>query len=79
MLQQKDQYELKRCGGYERIFPLLEKQVQSDPKLKKLQEQYDYLIMGSQAVWGEQMVGGGVCAKKRIDEILDNVKNYTIK
>jgi hypothetical protein len=35
--------------------------------------------MGSQAVWGEQMVGGGVCAKKRIDEILENVKNYTIK
>ena len=44
MLEQKDQYELKRCGGYERIFPLLEKQIQSDLKFKKLQEQYEYLI-----------------------------------
>jgi hypothetical protein len=38
MLQQKDQYELKRCGGYERIFPVQEKQLQSDPKFKKLQD-----------------------------------------
>jgi hypothetical protein len=25
------------------------------------------------------MVGGGVCAKKRIDEILENVKNAAAK
>jgi hypothetical protein len=30
MLEQKDQYELKRCGGYERIFPVLGKLIQSD-------------------------------------------------
>lgn len=32
---------------------------------------YDYLIKCSQPVWGEQMAGGGVSAKKRIDEILE--------
>jgi hypothetical protein len=37
------------------------------------------LILGSQAVWGEQTVGGGVCAKKRIEEILESVKNNASK
>ena len=36
---------------------------------------YDYLIQGSQAVFGEQMAGGGVNAKKKIDELIENVKN----
>jgi hypothetical protein len=40
---------------------------------------YEYLILGSQAVWGEQMAGGGVCAKKRIEEIIENVKSLATK
>ena len=27
LLAEKDSYELKRCGGYERIYPLQEKQI----------------------------------------------------
>jgi len=32
LLTQKDKYELKNCGGYERIYPLLPEQVNGDIK-----------------------------------------------
>lgn len=62
-LQFKDKYELRLRGGYDRIYPLTEDQPQC------LQERYDYLIAASKEVWGEQTSGGGVNAKKRIEEL----------
>ena len=76
LLTQKDKYELKYCGGYERIYPLLPEQIAEDARLEKLQDQYEYLIEASSAVFGEQVAGGGISAKKRIDEILER-KNQT--
>ena len=62
-LQFKDKYELRLKGGYERIYPLTEDQPQS------IQQRYDYLIAASKEVWGEQTSGGGVNAKKKIEEL----------
>lgn len=43
-LAQKDKYELKHSGGYERIYPSED---------QKLQERYDFLIAASKEVYGE--------------------------
>lgn len=37
------------------------------------------MIQGSAAVFGEQMAGGGVSAKKKIDEIIENLKTQVSK
>jgi len=38
LLAQKDKYELKNCGGYERIYPLLPELMAENAKLEKLQD-----------------------------------------
>lgn len=46
--------------------------------MSHLQNQYDYLIACSKEVWGEQTQGGGVSAKKRIEEIDKQRKLQTL-
>ena len=38
LLAQKDKYELKNCGGYERIYPLLPELIAESARLEKLQD-----------------------------------------
>ena len=38
LLAQKDKYELKNCGGYERIYPLLPELIAENVRLEKLQD-----------------------------------------
>ena len=68
----KDKAELRLAGGYERIYPL-----PPDKPNPELQRTYDHLIACSKEVWGEQMQGGGVCAKRRIEEIERQSKRAT--
>ena len=61
----KDKTELKNKGGYSRIYPLEPSVLEKEPKQ---QENYDYLILCSKEVYGELTMGGGVNARKKIDE-----------
>lgn len=63
----KDKYEMRLRGDYERIYPLPDEEL-TGKKLEQ-QSQYDFLIAASKEVWGEQTSGGGVNAKKRIEEL----------
>ena len=65
----KDKYEYRNKGKYERIFPVPEETLEKSEIAREEQERYDFLIACSKEVWGEQMSGGGVCAKKKIDEL----------
>ena len=38
MLEEKDKYELKACGGYERIYPILKKDLVNDERSLRLDD-----------------------------------------
>jgi hypothetical protein len=38
MLDEKDKYELRACGGYERIYPILEKDLANDERSLRLDD-----------------------------------------
>lgn len=65
----KDRYEYRARGNYERIFPLPDEDLEKSSKHGDLQQEYDFLVACSKEVWGEATTGGGVNAKKRIDEL----------
>lgn len=75
LLAQKDKFELNNSGGYERIYPMNPNTIGSDQITDKLQTEYEYLIAASLSVWGEQMAGGGINARKRIDELIEKNSN----
>ena len=72
----KDRYEYRNRGKYERIYPLPDERIETSAIAREEQERYDYLIACSKEVWGEQMSGGGVCAKKKIDELEKRYGGY---
>mgnify|MGYP006901818103 CR=1 FL=1 len=53
----------------------MDHQILESEAAQQLQDKYDLLIEGNHAVFGEQAVGGGICAKPKIDELIKSHHN----